>query len=322
MSHSDVIGLGALNVDHIYRVERILEDGEAVVKESASFPGGSAANTVYGLAKLGVSTGFVGTVGDDAEGKLLQQDFQKAGIDTGQIRVKPEAKTGSTLCLSDELGKRSIYVLPGANNMLTINDLDLDYINQAKMLHVSSFVDDAQFQILLKLVEKLDSSVKVSFSPGALYASRGLEILKPVLARTQILFINRDELRQLTGDDVSNGAEICLKQGCRIVVVTLGKGTVDHQSTNITSYIMSAENEYAVESSQEDPTLALDTTGAGDAFAAGFLYGLLNEKNLEECGHLGDIVAQFAIGKTGARQGLPTLDELDQRYRQLYNKQL
>ena len=89
-------------MDNIYRVERILEDGETVVKESASFPGGSAANTIYGLAKLGVSTGFIGAVGDDAEGKLLLQDFQKVGVDTSQIKVKPGAKTGSALCLSDE----------------------------------------------------------------------------------------------------------------------------------------------------------------------------------------------------------------------------
>ena len=66
----------------------------------------------------------------------------------------------------------------------------------------------------------------------------------------------------------------------------------------------------------------MDTTGAGDAFATGFLYGLPNGKGLEECGRLGDIVAQFSIAKIGARQGLPTLDELVQRYHQLYNKQL
>ena len=63
MSNSEVVGLGALNTDNIYRVERILEDGETVVKESASFPGGSAANTIYGLARLGVSTGFIGAAG-------------------------------------------------------------------------------------------------------------------------------------------------------------------------------------------------------------------------------------------------------------------
>ena len=75
----EVVGLGALNIDHIYQVERILDDGEAVVSESKSAPGGSAANTIYGLAKLGVNTGFIGVLGDDAEGRMLVQDFQKSG---------------------------------------------------------------------------------------------------------------------------------------------------------------------------------------------------------------------------------------------------
>ena len=84
---------------------------------------------------------------------------------------------------------------------------------------------------------------------------------------------------------------------------------------------MSAENEYLVASTQPDIP-ASDTTGAGDAFATGFLYGLLNGKGLEECGQLGDIVARLSITTIGARQGLPTLDELAQRYQQLCNKQL
>jgi ribokinase len=320
LSKTAVVGLGALNIDYIYKVERILEDGEAIVNDAAVFPGGSAANTIYGLAKLGVSTGFIGAVADDAEGQALLEDLRKTGADTSQVRVKPGAKTGSTLCLSDEMGRRSIYVLPGANSRLTIKDLNLNYLNQAGWLHISSFVDEAQFKMLLELMEKLGPATGVSFSPGALYAARGLNTLKPILARTHILFINRSELRQLTGDEVTSGAETCLKQGCRMVVVTLGKGAVC-QSTEAVGYIMNAENEYLIESSQPD-TPALDTTGAGDAFAAGFLYGFLKGKGIEECGHLGDMVARFSIAKIGARQGLPTLDELSRRYRQLYGKQL
>jgi ribokinase len=321
MTNIEIVGLGALNMDNIYRVERILEDGETVVRDLASFPGGSAANTIYGLARLGLSTGFIGAVGDDAEGKALIQDLQKAGVDTTQIKVKSEAKTGSTLCLSDELGRRSIYVLPGANNRLTIDDPDMDYINKAKWLHISSFVADTQFQVLTELMGRLDASVKVSFSPGALYAARGLQALGPILARTHVLLVNQQEIKQLTGEDLSSGAETCLKQGCQIVIVTLGKGASGETGTAV-SYIKTTDKEYMVESGQNDKIRTSDTTGAGDAFAAGFLYGLLNSKGLEECGRLGGIVARFSIAKTGARQGLPALDELVRRYRQLYNKQL
>jgi ribokinase len=314
-----VVGLGALNTDHIYKVERILGDGETVVLDSSSFPGGSAANTIYGLAKLGVSTGFCGAVGDDDEGKLLLRDFQKVGVDTSKIKVKREAKSGLVLCLSDRTGGRSLYVLPGANSQLTLADLDTAYINRASMLHLSSFADDKQFEVVLKLVAKLSPSIRLSFAPGALYAVKGRKALAPILKRTEILFLNQGEMRQLTGKDVVSGAEICLKLGCRIVVITLGKGG-KIKKTTAASYIRDSRNEYLIR--PQDLGASTDTTGAGDAFAAGFIYGLLKGKGLEECGRLGDIVAGFCISKIGAREGLPTQDELSQRYHQLYKQRL
>jgi len=329
MKSIEVVGLGALNTDHIYKVERILDDGEAVVSEAKSFPGGSAANTVYGLARLGVNTGFSGVTGDDAEGRLLLQDFQKAGVDISQIKIKQKAKTGSVLCLSDSHGRRSLYVLPGANNLLTMDDLDLAYMNQARLLHISSFADDRQFKILLELMNRLDLSTRISFAPGALYAAKGLRALAPILGRTYILFINQNEIEQLTGRDIIAGAENCLKQGCQIIAVTLGRGIrlelgkgTSRRTINAACYIRDGKNEYAIESTEYNAVSASGATGAGDAFATGFLYGLVKGKGPEECGCLGDIVAQFSITKVGAREGLPSLSELAQRYQEIYNKQL
>jgi len=325
MSNIEVVGLGALNIDHMYRVERILDDGEAVVNEAESFPGGSAANTIYALAKLGVNTGYTGVVGGDEGGKILLQDFQEVGVDTSQIRVKHGVKTGSVLCLSDRLGRRSLYVVPGANSLLTIDDLDLTYINQAKWLHLSSFADDKQFKVLFELMDKLASSVRLSFAPGVLHAIKELAILSPILSRTHLLFVNQREIRHLTGEDVIAGAESCLKQGCRMVVVTLGKGMrleLGRRTVAAVAYIRDAENEYTIEPSSQDIVSEVDTTGAGDAFAAGFLYGLLKGKGLKQCGCLGDIVARFSITKLGAREGFPTLIELAQHYHELYHQHL
>ncbi len=317
----EVIGLGALNIDHIYKVERILDDGEAVANEAKAFPGGSAANTIYGLAKLGMKTGFSSVVGDDEEGKILLQNFQAVGVDTSQIKVKPKAKTGKVLCLSDRQGRRSLYVLPGANNLLTTDDLDLSYINRAKMLHLASFADDRQFKVSLESMDRLDSAVKISFAPGTLYASKGLKALAPILSRTYLLFINQDELRQLTGEEIKVGVERCLEQGCQKVVVTFGKGERLGKAAAV-GYIGDAENEYIIEPARRDTRAEVDTTGAGDAFAAGFIYGLLKGKELKECGLLGDIVAHFCITKIGAQDGLPTLNQLTKRYRELYNQEL
>ncbi len=325
------MGLGALNMDRIGQVERFLGDAETAddapkyreteLKWLGTFPGGSAANTIYGLARLGINAGFIGAIGDDDEGKALRQDFQKVGVDTSQIRIKPHAETGLATCLSDKLNFRSIHVTSGANSMLTKDDVDLSYINQTEMLHISSFVDDAQLSILLILMDKLGTSVKVSFSPGALYASKGLKVLSSILTRTYVLFINESEMRQLTGGDFSSGARRCLELGCHIVVVTLGQG-VSYKNVTATSYIRTNEREYVIEPSDKRIISASDTIGAGDAFATGFLYGLLTNKGLETCGQLGDIVARFSITKVGAREGLPTLTRLSRRYRKLYNKEL
>ncbi len=324
MSNIEVIGLGALNVDHIYKVERIFEDGEAVVDDTGTFPGGSAANTIYGLAKLGVKSGFSGIVADDIEGSLLIQDFRKVGVDTSQIIVKKGGETGSTLCLSDRLGNRSIYVVPGVNNLLTAEDINLTYIEQAKILHISSFAGDGQFQLLLDLASELTPSVKFCFSPGELYARKGLKALVPIMGRAHVLFINQSEIRNLTGKDSKAGAEICLEQGCQIVVVTLGKGKrlTGNKIINAFCYIRDAENEHLVESASQTKIPIVDTTGAGDAFATGFLYGLLKEKALDECALLGDIVAQFCIGQLGARQGLPTAAQLARHYFEFYHRKL
>jgi ribokinase len=323
LNNIEVIGLGALNMDHVFQVERILDDGEAVVDDALSSPGGSAANTIYGLTRLGVPTGFIGAIGNDAEGRLMLQDFEQVGVDVAGIRIKPGTRTGSVLCLSDSLGKRSLYVVPGANDRLSADDIDLDYVNQAKVLHISSFAGDRQLPVLRELMERLDLSVDVSFTPGALFATRGIEALQPILGRTRLLFVNRDELWRLTGQDVIAGAETCLRQGCRIVVVTLGKGVVlelpGEERVSAVAYIKDAEHEYIVEHSTQSIAVEADTTGAGDAFASGFLYGLLNDKGLDVCGRLGDITAHFAIGAVGARQGLPTSDQLWQRYDELFS---
>ena len=258
MSNIKVIGLGALNMDYLYRIERILEDGEAVVSEMVSASGGSAANTIHGLAKLGVNAGFAGAVGNDSEGKKMLEDFDSVGVDTSQIKVKPESRTGSVLCLSDRSGKRSLYVTPGANNLLTTDDIDLSYISRASMLHISSFADERQFKVTQQVTSQLNPSVKVSFSPGALYAAKGMKALAPLLKQTCVLFTNQSEIKELTGQHFDTGAEICLQQGCQIVVVTLGKGT-SYKTTLATSYIRDAEGEYLIEPESQHITPGLDS---------------------------------------------------------------
>ena len=322
MKSIEVVGIGAMNMDLIYGVDRILVDGEAAVREFSFQPGGSAANTIYGLAKLGVKASFIGAVGDDEAGRALVEDLAREGVDISQIKVKKGAKTGSVLCLSDKQGRRSLYVLPGANSLLDAEDIDLEYINQAKMIHLSSFVHKQQFELQKQIVTQLNPSVKVSFAPGSIYATKGIQKLAPLLKRTYILFANRGEMEQLTEKDFTTGAKECLEKGCHMVVTTLGDTGRGKKQAALVAYILHSKGEFMIESRMRQAQPSIDTTGAGDAFAAGFLYGLLKGKDLRECGNLADIMARFSVTKTGAREGLPSLAELSQKYYQSFGQWL
>ena len=306
----EIIGMGAINVDCLCQVKEIVTDAETTIDRIKTAPGGSAANTIYGLSRLGIKTGFIGAVGDDEEGKASVQDLETMKVDTSQIQIKKGERTGYTLCLSDKLGRRSIYVLPGANNLLEWQDINLTYLNQAKIVHLSSFVNHKQFNTQIKLIERQSNSVKISFAPGMLYAIKGIKALSPLLARTDILFINRKEIEQLTHKNFTAGAKECLELGCQIVVVTLGKGLALESGKVCSSYICQGKEEYKIESSPRHHQAQLEATGAGDAFATGFLFGFLKGKNLPQCGQLGNAAAGYAMSKTGAREGLPSLSQL------------
>ena len=321
MHNTFVIGLGALNVDHLYRVDQIVTDGETAVREFLQSPGGSAANTIYGLARLGISSGFVGAVGADEIGRMIKEDLGSAGIDTSRITTKQSEQTGTVLCLTDSRGGRALYVSPASNGLLRWRDIDITYFNQADLIHMSSFVDNAQLEIQKRLAGRLTPNTKLSFAPGAMYVSRGMDQLVPILSRTDVLFLNEAELWTLTAYDMFDGAKACSNIGCRIVVVTLGAGKSFAEDKCYTCYIHTKEQDYFVENLATSSSPVVDTTGAGDAFAAGFLYGLTLQYDLQTCGQFGNILASFSIMQMGGRSGLPSIPDFLKEYDHYYGAQ-
>jgi len=292
MGHSvEVIGFGALNCDTIHQVDDLAPPGrETGVVSVTRQPGGSAANTIVGLARLGVRTGFVGTVGSDREGSLLLDDFKREGVDLHGI-TKAKGNTGTALIFIDSHGERAIYVLPSVND--TFVTANFDYAKQAKIVHLSSFMSIDQLRMQISFVQQLRGSrVKISFSPGNIYAKLGLNELKPLIERSLVLFLNKEEASALTGSpDVEEVASI-LDVGAYIVAVTLGdKG----------SYVVTRSKSLDLPPYKSDIT---DTVGAGDAFAAGFLYGQLTGKDPRESGLYGNYMASKSIAQLGGRKGL------------------
>ena len=321
MKKLDFIGWGAMNYDRSYVVDKIVEDGEQLIVSSVAQPGGSSANTIYGLAKLGFKSGFIGAIGSDEIGETLIRDLTKVRVDVQGVKTKKGQASGTTLCISDKSGKRSIYVDSGANKKLTARDLEVSYLQASDFIHISPFVDDQQFRLQVKVIKEITFKPKISFSPGIIYARKGMKQLIPILKKTYVLFINKEEIENLTGEKFADAAKSCIREGCRIVAVTLDKG-IKRGKSLVMSYINEGGNEYYIESILKETASGTYSTGAGDAFATGFLYGLVTNKEIYECAQLGEIVANFAFRDISARSGLPTLAALSAEYLKLANLEL
>ena len=289
----DVVCFGALNMDKLYRVNRIArEDEESFIIDFKERPGGSAANTAVGLARLALKVGFIGKIAEDREGRLLLKDFEDEEVDTNGIVVSKQGRSGVAMGYVDKKGDRALYVDPGVNDSLEFEEIDLAHAGDTNFLHLTSFVGDTSFQSQKELVRTL-SDVKVSFDPGELYARRGLASLKPIIERSSVMFPSENEVKLLTGQSYEKGSEILLDEGAKTVVVTLGPRGC---------YVTNGRETHLVEPYE---VAVVDTTGAGDAFCAGFLYGLINKRDLYECGRLGNFVASRCLHKVGAREGFP-----------------
>jgi ribokinase len=238
---------------------------------------------------MGARTGFAGAVGNDAEGRFLLDEFRKCMVDTSGVAVL-EGRTGIIIGFVDDAGERTLYPYPGANSLLSEKDVDTDYLESARMLHVTSFVGEKQFALQKKIAGSLSDTL-LSFSPGDLYVKKGLAALMPFIRNSKVVFLNETEALSLTGEKYERAAETLLEAGAETIAVTLGnKGC--YVTDGRTGRLIPARKVKAV-----------DTTGAGDAFAAGFIFRLLEGASIIEAGRNGNRVAEGCVRSIGARTG-------------------
>jgi ribokinase len=290
-------------VDHLFAADALVTNGESFCRPVARQPGGSAANTIYALAKLSLPTRFAGAVGADEDGRFQLESLASVGVDTGAVAVKSGYDTGFILGFVDKQGHRALYACPGANQTVSLENLQRGLSPSVGWVHCSSFVGDASFTAQRRFAGALPNGVRLSFAPGALYALRGIEELRPFLNRCETLFLAHPELENLTGEyEPVQGAKVLLKENVGTVVVTLGAaGSV--MATSSTEHYQPAVGRVVV-----------DTTGAGDAFAAGFIYGCFQGWAVEDAHRFAAVSASFVIETWGARNGLPSLAQARERY--------
>ncbi|MEW6446840.1 MAG: carbohydrate kinase family protein [Bacillota bacterium] len=302
-----VLGCGALNVDYLFAADSLVADGETFCSPVGRQPGGSAANTVFTLAKLGVPCRFAGAVGSDEDGKLVRESLVSAGVDPSGMVIRNGHGTGRVLCFVDKQGHRALYVCPGANLTVTAADLQRGLSPDVSWVHCSSFAGEAAFAAQRSFTAGLAPQIRLSLAPGALYAARGLQALLPMLERCTVLFLSGPELRTLSGEpELLSGAGVFFREGVKTVVVTLGKEG---------SLVVTPSSQLHLPALSVD---VVDTTGAGDAFAAGFIFGCLHNWATADAQRFANVVASFSVENWGARAGIPSLLQAQERYEKAY----
>lgn len=300
--NAEIIGFGALNVDKLYSVEHIVSaDEESFIKSETDTPGGSAANTIVGLARLGCDASIIGKIAEDEDGDLIEYNLAVNGVYTNNLIYSDTGSTGKCLGFVDKDGERCLYISPGVNDEIQIGEINLLNIMRCKIMHYTSFVGDS-FNAQIDLLEKLSDETLLSFDPGMLYVQKGFDELKPILDRTNILLINESELRLLCNDDNSSLKELAISLldfGIETVVVKQGSNGV---------FAINAQEECQVDVFECD---VVDTTGAGDSFNSGFLYSFLKGFDLEKSCKIGNWVASKAIEGFGMEK-FPSLKDLEE----------
>jgi ribokinase len=317
----DVIGVGALNVDLFYEVPSLtiagrsfehgaetLDDGTLFAQVTAALKdreplarsgGGSAANTVVALDRMGYSTGFLGVTGKDDPGRFIMSSM--GGVDIS--RVKRYKKAGVCLSLLSK-GERSMLIAPNANDLFSFAPEDIEFLSSARFVHLSSLSSDSALLMQKQLLDLLDDNVYVSFAPGEKYARRGIRQVGDIIERSRIVFINEREVGLLTGLGPEEGSRTLLDLGAKVVACTRGANgsTIFSRSSRIDL--------------PAKPTVVVDTTGAGDVYAAGFLAGYLDGASLEVCGEIATAAAALSVTAYG-REGYP-----DERFLRRYAQEL
>ncbi|MHA1894976.1 MAG: carbohydrate kinase family protein [Candidatus Helarchaeota archaeon] len=294
----DIIAIGAVLLDINAQVERFPNiDDEVFVPELKMTGGGSAANMAIACSRLGLKAGFIGKIGNDANGEFLKKEFENENVNVEGIVVDKNFNTGMCF-IPVSKGERMIFAHSGAANHLNPDDIREKDIASSKILLLASLKNLKPLLHAARLAKKVNTLV--ALNPGALIADQGFDACKELIELTDIFISSEAELNKLMNEiNTNQSIKKILKMGPNILVMTRGsKG----------AWIISEGEKFEIPIYK---VKVVDTTGAGDSFTAGFLTGYLEGKDLETCGKMGNANASILIQKMGARNELATRDVLE-----------
>ena len=267
-----------------------------------TFNGGAAANVACVGAKLGLKTSLVSAVGGDFKRTEYYEHMQNLGIDTDSLIVVPGEETPTAFVLTDDNDDQISYFYWGAAKEFAQSKVPVKAIENAEAVHLAT--GDPEFNWKCSQEAK-NQDLLVSFDPGQDLGMYDTKKLCDVIENTTILFGNHHEIERIL-----DALEVDLAQlrqmGPKIIVKTCGAKGCE---------IYSNEDKIIIDAI---PTEAVDPTGAGDSYRAGFLSRFLNGESLEESAKFASSVSSFIIQHQGCQTNMPTFDEAFERMSEFY----
>ena len=268
-------------------------------------PGGCAANTAICLARLGVSAAVIGTVGDDLFGDFLQRDLRERGIDTTGVARSRRLGTSKTVVIPVAGEDRRFIHTFGANAALRAEDIDPAIVARAEVLYVGGYLvlpalEQAALAERFRLAQESGVRTVLDVVVPAGEAGVSLDLVRELLPHVELFLPNEDEARALTGEqDPHRAAERLLEAGAETAIVTRGRHG---------ALLLSGEESLELPAPRVE---TVDGSGAGDAFAAGFIAGLLEGWSAQRCLQFASVLGASACTALGCTAGVFTRAEAE-----------
>lgn len=271
--------------------------------------GGSAANTIHGLAKLGIDTSFIGKIGNDDNGKLYVNDMVQANIHT-QFSVSENTPTGVAAALITPDAERTFATFLGAAVELNDTDLNPEQFKGFTYFYIEGYLvqNHALIEKAVQLAKQAGCKIVLDLASYNVVESNPDFLKKLVNQYVDILFANEEEAKAFTGKDPVDALHDIAEQ-VEIAIVKIGKeGSLIKQNGQVSKIgIIKVKS--------------VDSTGAGDSYAAGFLYGLIKKLPISKCGEIAALISGNVIEQIGARLPQATWDKISANIHSITNRQ-
>jgi len=274
------------------------EEIYAEMGPATEISGGSAGNTAAGLASFGGRAAYIGRVADDAFGKVFAHDLRSLGVHFDSPVATDGPPTGRCLVIVTPDAQRTMCTYLGAGAELDVQYVDEAVIEAAAVTYLEGYVWDpppakAAVRRAAEIAHRADRRVALTLSDPFCVDRHRAEFLELVEFDVDILFANEHEITSLYEVETFDEALHHVRGHCEIAALTRGA---------LGSIIVAGDDVHVIDS---HPTQVVDTTGAGDLYAAGFIYGFTHGKDLATCGKLGSLAAAEVISHLGARPAQP-----------------